>query len=169
MSSRNEGFFPGTTDKWGYWRTLSNNDTGEDYSRTAIAGEYNGGTLLFDIAESGGTGTNQDGLTINAVSKLINSISYEDFEDQTMYDYYAGTYISEFTEEIEGENVTVTNSVTLNEDHTGTLSFQDDVDIIWGTSTFWYEGFSYPTEFTIEGDTLYINYGDDEWYSFDRK
>lgn len=51
----------------------------------------------------------------------------------------------------------------------GTLSFQDDVDIIWGTYTFWYEDYSYPTEFTIEGDTLYINYGDNEWYSFERE
>ncbi len=165
--NKNEGFFPGTTDKWGYWRTLTGDHTGEGCNRTAIAGEYNDGVLLFDVTEY--TDDIKDGITIDDVSDLVNSITYESFEDQTIYDYYAGTYVAEYTDEIEGENITTTYSVTLNEDHTGTLSFQDDVDIIWGTSTIWYDDYSSSMEFTIEGDSLYINDANNEWISFERE
>lgn len=48
---RSEGFFPGTSDKWGYWRSFSEKDGDGSVNKTAIAGEYNGGILIFDDEE----------------------------------------------------------------------------------------------------------------------
>ena len=39
---RAEGFFPGTQDKWSYWRIFNDKKTVGD-AKVAIAGEYNGG------------------------------------------------------------------------------------------------------------------------------
>lgn len=47
--TRTEGFMPGTTDKWGFWRMLNTGEEGSGLTRAAMAGEYNGEVLLFDL------------------------------------------------------------------------------------------------------------------------
>ena len=157
---RTEGFFPGTDDMWGYWRTLSQPEGSEDPSRTAIAGEYNGGTLLLQNTTYL-TGDNEiDMAAAAALETVVDSITYASFEPQTMYDYIPGTY----TAEQDG----ATLSVTLNDDHTGVLSIQDDIDIIWGSIELMAADGSFTYEYTVEGDNLYVNY-DGEWTEFARE
>ena len=45
---RFEQTMPGTTDKWAFWRQMEAADSKDDTGRTAIAGEYNDGVLLFE-------------------------------------------------------------------------------------------------------------------------
>lgn len=151
--TRSEGLFPGTTDKWGYWRTFADGDL----VKCAIAGEYNGGVLLF-VIESRLTGDEGKDMTVSDIlAEIIDSITYFDFEAQTMYDYVPGTYIST------GEDMC---QVVLNADHTGTLQFQDTVDVLWGSIELTGNGFSYA--YTIEGDYLYVDL-DGIWAEFARQ
>lgn len=155
---RSEGFFPGTDDKWGYWRVFSpEGDTGA--FRTAIAGEYNGGVLLIQNTDYYTGDDAEDMKVVGATETIVDSITYENFQPQTMYDYIPGTY----TAEQDGTAMTV----TLNEDHTGVLSMQDDVDIIWGSTELMAVDGSFRYEYTIEGDNLYINY-DGNWMELAR-
>ncbi|MBR4719253.1 MAG: hypothetical protein IKP31_03300, partial [Lachnospiraceae bacterium] len=46
---RSESYFPGTSDKWGYWRSLPGDGIGSGLSENVFAGEYNGGVLMFEF------------------------------------------------------------------------------------------------------------------------
>ena len=154
--SRSEGFFPGTDDKWGYWRELSPEDGGSGLAETAIAGEYNGCVLMFEIVSHMSGNDEIDMAVSDTMSGIINSITYDNFEPQTMYSYYPGTYA--------GDN----EKLVLNDDHTGVLSIQDDIDIIWGSNYVMASDGSFTYEFSIEGDNLYLDYAD-EWLEFNKE
>ena len=157
---RTEGFFPGTDDQWGYWRTMN---APEDFSapaRTAIAGEYNGGVLLLQYT-AWLTGDNATDMKASgAMETIVDSLTYEDFQPQTMYDYVPGTYTAENTDDAIGE-------ITLNADHTGVMKMQDDVDILWGSIELMAADGSFTYEYTIEGDSLMVNY-DGQWLTFNK-
>ncbi|MBQ1526857.1 MAG: hypothetical protein IJR19_11380 [Lachnospiraceae bacterium] len=149
---RSEGFFPGTEDKWGYWRSIAHAENGSGFSETLIGGEYNGGVLLFDIVSHNGSDEEQNITVSDHLSAVIDSIRYENFGPQTMYEYYPGTYSR--TDEDTG----AVYSVILNEDHTGTLAFQDSVDIFWGSYQVTTTDGNYVYEYTIEGDDLLFDH-----------
>ena len=162
---RTEGFFPGTEDKWSYWRIFNDKDTIGN-AKAAIAGEYNGGVLSFEVdaTMSGDDGT--DAQVSDLLSGVIDSVSYEEFGPQTMYDYIPGRYVMEETEEIEGEELSYEYSVTLNEDHTGTVSMQDDIEVLWGDYLLTDQAdFHHTLEYDIEGDHLMLK-ADDTWLEF---
>lgn len=152
---RSEGIFPGTTDQWGYWRNLVVEKEGSGLSQSAIAGQYNGGVLLFEITAHTSGNDDVDLPVSDALAAIIDSITYEDFEQQTMYDYIPGTYIADEPQDIE--------SVQLNKDHTGALQGSVNIDVRWGSTELMTDTGSY--EYTIEGDGLFINM-DDNWISF---
>ena len=157
---RHEGIFPGTDDKWGYWRILAPAEEGSGLGETAIAGEYKGGTLMFEVVNHFGEDEEQNMAVGDTLADVIDSITYKDgFGDQTMYSYFPGTYVSD-TEDGHTE-------VVLNEDHTGQLRFQDDIDILWGSIELIAADGSFRYEYTIEGDNLMVNY-DGMWLEFAR-
>ncbi|WP_036612941.1 hypothetical protein [Oribacterium sp. P6A1] len=164
--TRIESFFPGTQDKWGYWRVLDGTESGSGLSETAIAGEYNGGVLLFDITTHAEDG--EDTAVSDCISDLINSISYDDFKPQTMYDHVPGRYTRTYEEELDGNKVSCEYSVTLNEDHTGILSIQDDIEVLWGSCELIPTSGGDKIEYTIEGDKLMLNQ-DGEWITYTKK
>lgn len=161
--NRVEGFFPGTEDKWGYWREYADNSLW----RTAIAGEYNGGVLVFirtQIPEDcEGTATT------DALAEILNSISYENFEPQTIYDYVPGKYAIVMEEVPENIVASPDYFIQLNEDHTGVISMKDDLKVLWGSIELIrtepdFEHYQYD----IEGTTLMVNY-DDNWITFKKE
>ena len=150
---RREGFFPGTVDKWGYWRELYTEDGGSGLAQTAIAGEYNGGVLMFEIT-SHMSGKDEIDIPVSDIlSGIVGSITYDNFEPQTMYDYYPGSYAA------------ANGKLVLKDDHNGVLSMQDDIDIIWGSDYIMASDGTFTYEFSIEGDNLYLNH-DGEWIEF---
>lgn len=163
---RSESYFPGTNDKWGCWRSLISNGEGSGLSENVFAGEYNGGVLMFEFTTHKAEDDKIDTPVNNALQSIMDSITYEDFEPQTMYEYYPGVYKMSETEEIEGEEVTYEYSVTLNEDHSGVISLQDDIYVMWGSNMLIQADNSY--EYTIEGDNLLLKW-DDNWLSFTKE
>ncbi len=149
---RNENYMPGTTDKWSYWRTYTTEANDLTYTDMAIAGEYNGGVLLFRIASCSEPDEEKGMAVSDAMASVIDSITYDNYEAQTMFDYYVGTYM--------GEAEDANPEVTLNEDHTGVLTMQDSVDIIWESTSIYSVDGTFLYDFTIEGDSLYLMDGD---------
>ena len=150
-----ESYFPGTSDKWGLWRTLLSNGEGSGLSENVFAGEYNGGVLMFDFTTHKAEDDSIDIPVSDALSAVIDSIKYEDFGPQTMYENYPGVYKMEETEEIEGEEMTYEYSITLNEDHSGVISIQDDINMMWGSNLLIGADFSY--DYSVDGDKLTVD------------
>ena len=100
-----------------------------------------------------------DMAAVGATETIVDSITYEDFQPQTMFDYIPGTYSAQQDD--------AAMTVTLNEDHTGVLSVQDDIDIIWGSTELIAVDGSFRYEYTVEGDNLYVNY-DGTWMELAR-
>ncbi len=150
-----ESYFPGTSDKWGLWRTLLSNGEGSGLSENVFAGEYNGGVLMFDFTTHKAEDDSIDIPVSDALSAVIDSIKYEDFAPQTMYEDYPGVYKMEETEEIEGEEMTYEYSITLNEDHSGVISIQADINMMWGSNLLIGADFSY--DYSVDGDKLTVD------------
>ena len=145
----NEGFFPGTDDKWGFWRVLNPEDNTNGFGETAIATEYNGGVLVVDIITHNSGDDEMDMKVSGVLSDVLDSITYEKFEDQTMFDYLVGTYSGEDKDGTKIEAV-------FNADHTGTLTIQDTVDFTWSADKLTGEDFEY--EYSMEQDVMTIDY-----------
>lgn len=160
---KSESYFPGTSDKWGYWRTLIAGTEGSGLSENAFAGEYNGGVLMFEFTNHYCGDEGVDGPVRTTLTGIMDSITYDDFAPQTMYEGIAGVYTRTETEEIEGEEVSYVYSVTLNDDHSGEISLQDDLYVMWGSHVLIQADNSY--DYTIEGDVLKLNM-DGDWLEF---
>ena len=158
---RSEGIFPGTTDKWGFWRELPADEDGSRLGQTAIAGEYNGGVLLFTITSHMSGKDEIDIPVSDAISELINGIQYKDgFKDQKMFDYYAGTYKA-------AKDNKAYKSIVLNKDHSGVLTDAKGkkTNIMWGSIELTDTDNNKDYEYTIEGESLMMKVGND-WVSF---
>ena len=163
---RSEGFFPGTTDKWSFWRILRTGEEGSGLTRAAIAAEYNGGVLMYDITAHISGDDAIDMRVSDTLSEMINSVTFKNFGPQTMYDYVPGvyTYIDE-----RGEDETpVVRFLTLNGDHTGTLSLEEDIPVLWGSTELIAQDGSSRLEYTVEGENLYLD-RDGEWTEYTKQ
>ena len=159
---RSEGIFPGTTDKWGFWRELPADEDGSRLGQTAIAGEYNGGVLLFTITSHTSGKDEIDIPVSDAISELINGIQYKDgFKDQKMFEYYAGTYKA-------AKDNKAYKSIVLNKDHSGVLTDAkgNKKDFQWGSIELTTFGDDEDYEFTIEGNSLMLKVDDNTWVDF---
>ncbi len=157
---RSEGIFPGTDDKWGYWRELPASKDGSRLGQTAIAGEFNGGVLLFTVTSHMSGDDETDIPVSDAISGVIDSITYPNgFKDQTMYSYFPGTYKAD-------KDNKAYKSVVLKKDHTGVITDAKGkkTNVMWGSIELTDDN-GKSCEYTIEGDSLMMNVGDD-WVSF---
>ena len=167
--TRSEGIFPGTDSMWGYWRMQQSNGDDSGLNTTLIGGEYENGTLIFEILAHMGEDDGQNSNMNDALSGIIDSIEYAHFDSQPMYDYIPGTYEQHQTEELADGSLDATYSVVLNKDHTGSITFQDTIDVTWGSTELMREDDpDEKYEYTIEGTTLYLNY-DGNWLEFEKR
>ncbi len=149
-----ESFFPGTENGWGFWATLQNSGEGSGLVETAIAVEYNEKVLLCEnIAHITGDEA-LDMEVSDCLAMIIDSITFEDFQPQKMFANYPGEY------KIEEDGVT--NSITLNEDHSGLLSIQDDIEIMWTSHEIMATDGSFKYEYKLNGDELTVDYDGNE-------
>lgn len=161
--TRTEGIFPGTDDKWGYWRELPASEDGSRLGQTAIAGEFNGGVLLFTVTSHMSGNEEIDMAVSDAISGVIDSITYPDgFQDQTLYSYYPGTYKAD-------DDNKAYQSIVLKKDHTGVITDAKGkkTNIMWGSIELTDTDNNKDYEFTIEGDDLMMKVGND-WVEFSK-
>ena len=152
------GYFPGTSDKWAYWITVVPMKKGSGPTRTYIIGQYQDGTLEFKCATTRVGDEDIDMEISDTLALIIDSLTFDDFGAQTMYENIPGTYKQEITDEMDGEEVTNEYYVTLNEDHTGVMSIQDDMKICWDDKVMISEDGEFQYFYTLDGDTLTIDF-----------
>ena len=159
-----ESYFPGTTDKWGYWKTLITSSDGSSVNENAFAGQYNNGVLVFDMATHYSGRDDASKTAWMALQNIENSITYASFAPQTMYNGMAGSYVLNGTEMIEGREIPVQYTVTLNEDHSGSIRLMGDEQyVMWGTHSLIQADNSY--DYSTDGHTLNLNV-DGNWLTF---
>lgn len=157
---RSEGYFAGKTDIWAFSADVVPEGP-STHGYTAV--EYNGGVLL--IERNGYTESDEElGAKIaETMAAITDSTEFEDRKPQTEYDYVPGKY--KLDTEAVGENAeNYPSLILLRDDHTGTITIQDTVDIIWysrdglirenyaGGESYYYN---------IEGDMLYLQQGEE--------
>lgn len=162
--TRGEGTF-GSTGVWGFTYVVAPEKDGGIYEQFTGM-EHNGGTLLLSMSTQ--DGDEEQMLPVSdAIEAVVNTLVFTDHEPQQQFSYVPGTYSRISTDEIEGEKVTVTDTIVLNDDHTGVLSLQDDIDITW--TSIQLIGPDFCHEYTIEGDMLLVDLSDDgNWMSFEK-
>ena len=161
--TRSEGYFAGRTDVWALRTSMQSAvipGAEEDY----IAVERNGGTLLVQITTTK-QADEETGIRVSdALAFVIDSFELQDQQPQTYSAYVPGRYVRDAADGIEGEENAV-YYIQLNEDHTGVIHMQDDIQVIWysregkilnaGTGDQIYE-------YTVEGDNLYLRDSSDD-------
>lgn len=156
--TRSEGYFGKGTDVWAL-RTSMTSVTVENAAEDFIAVERNGGTLLVQIT----TTKQADEMTgmgvSDALSAVLDSFELKDQQPQTYSANVPGKYVAEVTDQIDGQEVKAEFYVQFNEDHTGVIHMQDDVQVIWYSR----EGKVLDAqtgeqiyEYVVEGDMLYL-------------
>ena len=156
--TRSEGYFGAGTDVWSMRTSMASGVTDnavEDY----IAVERNGGTLLLQVITTR-QADEMTGMSISdALSAVINSFELKDQQPQTYSANVPGKYVAEVTDQIDGQEVKAEFYVQFNEDHTGVIHMQDDVQVIWYSR----EGKVLDAqtgeqiyEYVVEGDMLYL-------------
>ena len=157
---RTEGYFAG--ENWAFFRDLIS-EGGSGLDRHFIAAEYNGGVILIEGVSH--TDPDDEEYTVSdTMANILDSMEFDNYQPQKEYDYVPGVYTQSYTDEIGGEKVETTNTVTLNKDHTAVISIQDEVEGLWTSTGIRLDNKTF-YEYTIEGEKLYINF-DGEWSEF---
>lgn len=173
-TQRSEQTMPGTKDKWCFVRSLTPRKYKESVVSAAssgsflLAAEYNDGVLLFDVDEHQSGNEELDAAFSDAIGEIFDSLTFENFAEQTEYAYIPGTYSRKVSEEIGGKKVEATFSVVLNKDHTGTLKMQDDIAINWWACDKKITDGTTEYEYAIEGDDLMLKEGND-WVTYTKE
>lgn len=162
---RTEGYFAG--ENWAYFRNLISED-GSGLNESFIAAEYNDGVILVEgISHTNADSDDEDYTVSDTMANIIDSIDFENYQPQKEFEYVPGVYSQTFTEEMGGEDIEVTYTVTLNKDHTAVMSIQDEIKGIWSSTDIRIDNeTSY--EYTIEGEKLYVNF-DGNWSEFTKE
>ena len=170
--TRSEETFAGRDDVWSMRVSVAPEDDTLN-PQEFIAVEHNGGTLLIQI-DSAKEADDANGMKISdTLSAILDSFTFTDHEEQTYSAYVPGKYVMTKTDEIGGENVSAEYYVELNKDHTGVISMQDSIPVIWYSR----EGIILNAdtgeqiyEYDVEGDSLYlIDQDADATFSFERQ
>lgn len=156
IPERYEGFFNAEQGDWCFGRYIApdKDNNGEERAYTAV--EHNDGTLLIvRKCKPMDTAALQDQVD-EGILQIREHFAWTDHQPQQEFSYAVGTYVCEYTEELEGSEQKFTDTIVLNADHSGTLSFQDEAGIYW-TSYEIVDDAGNRVEFAVEGDFLYYD------------
>ena len=156
--TRSEDYFAGRTDVWSI-RTSMASQAVPGATEDFIAVERNGGTLLVQITTTA-QADDATGIGVSdALAAIVDSFELADQQPQTYSAFVPGKYTATVTDEIDGNEVSAEYYVQLNEDHTGVISMQDEIPVIWYSregKILNAETSEQIYEYTVEGDTLYL-------------
>lgn len=161
---RSEGFFTGGN--WSFTRSLHAEDSADGLGRDIIGVEHNGGTLIIDCIYTKDADENRAIYVSDKLAEVTDTFEFTRHDPQTQYSYVPGTYAREVEQEIEGNVIHVKEKIILNDDHTGTISFQDDVPITW--TSYRIISDSEEFEYSVEDTMLYLCVGE-YWLQFDKE
>jgi len=164
---RGEGYFGNTYPNWTFSRTVMASEDGKEPYRSWTGIEHNGGTVLVATTIYAEKDEELWERVGDNMSGLLDTFTFTNHKPQQQFEGLDGTYVREYTEEIEGKKEKFTDTLVLNSDHSGKISLQDDIDLIWSSwELILDDGSRY--EYTQQGDTILVNF-DGDWFSFEKK
>ena len=168
---RSEDYFAGRDDVWSMRVSVTPEDDALN-PQDFIAVEHNGGTLLIQI-DTAKEADEANGIKISdTLAAILDSFTFTDHEQQSYSAYVPGKYVMTQTDEVGGENVSAEYYVELKKDHTGVVSMQDEIPVIWYSREgilLNAETLEQIYEYVVEGDTLILidNTADGEAVTFE--
>ena len=160
-----EGFF---ADSWAFTREIEAEAGSDDYSGF-IATEYNGGTLLVQIESHGGAESDENDTTLSdVIANIVDSVALENAQPQTQFANVPGVYTRTYTDKVDGKEIELTETVTLDEEHYAKLSFQDEMEGTWRSGDILVNDYKTSYEYKVSGDKLELSI-DGEWVEFTRE
>lgn len=156
---RDEWYFFENT--WGYIASAEYSDDDGDVTVLYQAAEYNGGVILTKLLEHMTDESVLEWEMDVALRKIVETLAFYHYDAQTEFSYVPGTYLRT---ESDGDAV---DKIILKKDHTGTIIFQDQIPVYWGSYLLTEKNTGKSYEYTIEGDMLMLNL-DDQWIEFEK-
>lgn len=156
---RDEWYFFGNT--WGYIASAEYSDDDGDVTVLYQAAEYNGGVILTKLLEHMTDESVLEREMDVALRKIVETLAFYHYDAQTEFSYVPGTYVRT---ESDGDAV---DKIILKKDHTGTIIFQDQIPVYWGSYLLTEKSTGRTYEYTIEGEMLMLNL-DDQWIEFEK-
>ena len=150
--SRDEGYVG--VDKWCFTASVDDSDEYEvtiDY--TAV--EYKGGVILTTIHSCSEADVTLEYFASDTLHDMVNSMTFEDSEPQTLFSYYPGTYRKK------DEAADAPGTIVLYEDHSGTMETDEEIPVLWTSTELMVKNEETSWEYTIEGNYLYLRVDDD--------
>ena len=151
---RDEGYF--IDDTWCFTATVDYSDDERDVTEVFQSAEYNDGVLLTKLKQGVTDENILEGFMGDALWDLVETLSAYRYEPQTQFADVPGTY----TRERGSENAV--DTIILRPDHLGSLIFQDRIPVYWGSSVLTEKNAERSYEYTLDGDTLILNYDGEE-------
>ena len=158
-----EGSLGGDENRWAIWvmpgpDEVQESENGSRIYEDYIVTEYNGGTLLLSFITHISGQDELDTAVSDYISMIVDTLVLDPSEPQTMYNDRPGTYVRSNTDELDGNELVKTDVLQLNHDHTGFLSLQDDIPILWGYKKIMGTQGDFFYDYTLDGDRLTLNY-----------
>ena len=162
---RGEGYFGGRADIWAFYADVIREGWRSTVGFTAV--EYNGGVLFIERDRYTENDEDAEKQIADTMANTMGSFEFKDFEPQEEYDYIPGKYVLN-EESLQGDPENYATYVFLGADHTGKISIQDTVPIIWFArdgliKEDYVGGESY--YYSIEGEYLYLQQSG-EWIEY---
>ena len=165
---REEGYFAG--DHWALFEQTPWEEGEGAAHEEFIAAEYHGGVLLVDTLVHLSGDEAADMKMSDMLAEVLDSMEFENFGAQTMYDYVPGTYARTETGEEQAAGLKdkdIPVSVVLNPDHTGVVTGETEIPVLWYTWKLVGTDSDFSHEYSIEGDSLYLEM-DGEWIEYQK-
>ncbi|WP_026664470.1 hypothetical protein [Butyrivibrio sp. FC2001] len=83
------------------------------------AAEYNGKVFLVEIYQTMGNNDRMNSQISYNLSMVYDTLDFDHFAPQTEFSNYLGAYQHVYDEAVDGQVQLVTDTITLNPDHTG--------------------------------------------------
>ena len=150
--SRDEGY--AGIDKWCFTASVDDSDEYEvtiDYTSM----EYKGGVILTTIHSCSEADVTLEYFASDTLHDMVNSMTFEDSEPQTLFSYYPGTYRKV------DETADAPGTIVLYEDHSGTMETDEEIPVLWTSTELMVKNEETSWEYTIEGNYLYLRVDDD--------
>lgn len=156
---RDEWYFFENT--WGYTASAEYSDDGGDATVCYQSAEYNGGVILTKLLEHMTDESVLEREMDVALRKIVETLAFYHYDAQTEFSYVPGTYLRT---ESDGD---AADKIILKKDHTGSIIFQDQIPVYWGSYLLTEKNTGRTYEYTIEGEMLMLNL-DDQWIEFEK-
>ena len=146
-------------DKWCYSATAEFSEEDRDTTVRYQAGEYRDGVILISYKEGMTDENILEGFMDDALWQITDTLTFYNYPPQKEFASVSGVY------SLAESDPNAVGQILLKKDHTGTLTFQDSVPVIWGSDRLTLKNEDTTYAYRMEGDSLFLDQ-DGTWVEY---